>query len=375
MNKHGWTYKKLEDVCDFSRGLTYKGKDEVDYSSNVVLRSNNVDLATYTLNFDDLKYIAEDITIPEDKFIKKNSLLICMSNGSKQHLGKVAFIDRDYPYAFGGFMGLIKPIETEIFPKYVYYYCCSPKYKSFLHTIGNGANINNLRFSDIGKNQLPVPPMEEQEAIVAELDEINEAISALQQQVADLDTLAQSTFYDMFGDPEKNPFGFLKYPLSELCLLKAGKAIKANQLSDKKENRYPCYGGNGVRGFIDTYSHSGIYPIIGRQGALCGNINLAQGQFYATEHAVVASPIKEMNAMWLYFALQFMHLEKYAHGVAQPGLSVKDLNPLIMYYPPLVLQQDFAEKVEAIESAKAEINAQIAEMQTLLASRMDYYFD
>lgn len=131
MNKHGLTYKRLEDVCDFTRGLTYKGKDEVDYSSNVVLRSNNVDLATYTLNLDDLKYIAEDISIPEDKFIKKNTLLICMSNGSKQHLGKVAFIDRDYPYAFGGFMGLIKPNETEIFPKYVYYYCCSPKYKSF----------------------------------------------------------------------------------------------------------------------------------------------------------------------------------------------------------------------------------------------------
>ena len=110
----------IGSLASFSRGLTYSGSDEVDYSSNVVLRSNNIDLATNTLNFDELKYISDAINIPEDKKLQRNSIFMCMSNGSKQHLGKVAFIDRDYPYAFGGFMGLIKPKEDIIIPKLLY---------------------------------------------------------------------------------------------------------------------------------------------------------------------------------------------------------------------------------------------------------------
>lgn len=175
--REGWEYKKLGDVCGFKRGLTYSGKDEVVHSKNIVLRSNNVDLATFSLNFDELKYISDEIIISEDKKLKKGTLLMCMSNGSRQHLGKVAFVDKDYPYAFGGFMGLLCPIEDQIAPKYLYYYCCSPEYKSFLSHIGNGANINNLKFSQLSENPIPLPPLTIQQSIVSELDEINNLLS------------------------------------------------------------------------------------------------------------------------------------------------------------------------------------------------------
>lgn len=390
MNKHGWTYKRLEDVCDFTRGLTYKGKDEVDYSSNVVLRSNNVDLATYTLNLDELKYIAEDISIPEDKFVKKNSLLICMSNGSKQHLGKVAFIDRDYPYAFGGFMGLIKPIETEIFPKYVYYYCCSPKYKSFLLTIGNGANINNLRFSDIGKNQLPVPSMEEQVAIVAELDEINEAITDLQQQVTDLDNLTQSTFYDMFGDPETNPKGWDVKKIGDICTLKSGDSSANNS----KEGNLPYVKVADMNlaenadyiltssKFVDREQNQrGVFPIgtiifPKRGGAILTNKKrMTRVEVCCDLNVMGVIPSEVIDNIYLYQWFKIFDLSKVTSGSTVLQLNNCDIAPLKISLPPLALQQEFAAKVEAIESAKAEINAQIAEMQTLLASRMDYYFD
>lgn len=349
MNKHGWTYKKLGEVAKMYQPKTLSTQQLVENGRYLVYGANGV-IGRYT------EYNHEESEI----------LMTCRG-------ATCGSINVSEPKSWiNGNAMVIHPLDNNEFSRSYLAYCLLAADKTKIIT---GLAQPQITRQNLKELIVPIPSIGEQEAIVAELDEINEAIAALQQQVADLDTLAQSTFYTMFGEPEKNPFGFSTYPLSELCLLKAGKAIKANQLSDKKENRYPCYGGNGVRGFIETYSHSGIYPIIGRQGALCGNINLAQGKFYATEHAVVASPIKEMNALWLYFALQFMHLEKYAHGVAQPGLSVKDLNPLIMYYPALALQQEFAEKVEAIESAKAEINAQIAEMQTLLASRMDYYFD
>ena len=107
--KKGWEYKKLGDVATFARGLTYSKNDEVEQSNNIVLRSNNIDLIAGKLDFSELKYLKEDFVIPDDKRLRKGSLFICMSNGSKAHLGKVAYVDKDYGYAFGGFMGQITP--------------------------------------------------------------------------------------------------------------------------------------------------------------------------------------------------------------------------------------------------------------------------
>ena len=94
--KQGCEIKKLGEVVTFQRGLTYSKDDEVDFSSNCVLRSNNIELESMSILLDELKYIREDFIVGEDKKVKKDTILICMSNGSKQHLGKVAFIDKDY---------------------------------------------------------------------------------------------------------------------------------------------------------------------------------------------------------------------------------------------------------------------------------------
>ena len=126
--KEGWEYKKLKDIATFTRGLTYSKNDEAEISNNIVLRSNNVDLSTGKLNFDELKYLKSEFSIPEEKRVKKGSLLMCMSNGSKIHLGKVALINEDYPYAFGGFMALVTPNE-ELNPQFFHYSLSSPEYK------------------------------------------------------------------------------------------------------------------------------------------------------------------------------------------------------------------------------------------------------
>jgi len=207
------------------------------------------------------------------------------------------------------------------------------------------------------------------------LDLLSSIIEKKKTQLNELDNLAQSLFYEMFGDIENNTKSFETYKLGEVCNMKAGKAIKADELHDESYNLYPCYGGNGIRGYIDRFSHSGDFPIIGRQGALCGNVNFAMGDFYATEHAVVVTPIIDLNPLWLYYALIAMRLGQYAHGVAQPGLSVKDLNPLSIPIPQLSIQQQFAEKIKAIEHQKELIRKSIKEVETLFNSRMDYYFN
>jgi type I restriction enzyme S subunit len=174
--KQGWEIKKMLDVVDFQRGLTYSKNDEVEISDNVVLRSNNVDLKTNKLDFTELKYINPKIVIPENKKVKKGSLIICTANGSKSHLGKVALIDDDYDYAFGGFMGLIKPKEN-LNSDFLFHLMTSEAYKKFIGGLSDGANINNLKFGDLGKFEIPLPPLHEQNRIVSILDEAFAAIA------------------------------------------------------------------------------------------------------------------------------------------------------------------------------------------------------
>ena len=240
----------------------------------------------------------------------------------------------------------------------------------------NGVAIPQLTVPMIKNVSIPVPPIAEQEKIVAELDCLSGIIEKKKQQLKELDNLAQSIFYEMFGDPVENDRGWEEKKLGDVCSLKAGKAIKANELSDvASDNLYPCFGGNGIRGYIEKVSHHNQYPIIGRQGALCGNVVLSTKEFYATEHAVVVQPVVEMNIYWSYYTLMYMNLNRLAQGVAQPGLSVGRVNQENFILPPLALQQEFASKVEAIEKQKELIKQSIQETETLFNSRMDYYFN
>ncbi len=172
----GWTFQKLGELCTFQRGLTYGKSDEVESSANVVLRANNVDLESHELDLSELKYISDDVVIPPTKKVQPGALLLCMASGSKSHLGKVAFIDEDYGFAFGGFMGQVSPRRT-VDGRYIFYALTSGRYRSFIADLSDGVNINNLKFDDLGQFPVPVPPLPEQRRIVAILDEAFEAIA------------------------------------------------------------------------------------------------------------------------------------------------------------------------------------------------------
>ena len=211
------TIKKLGDISSFQRGLTYKKDDESTLSSKRVLRSNNIDIDSSSLDLTEVKYLRDDFFIPDDKKLKANSIFICMSNGSKQHVGKVAFIEKDMDYAFGGFMGLVVP-SSEVSAKYVFYACRSSAYRTFLSHIGNGIGITNLRFSDLEKFEIPIPSITDQRRIVAELDLLSGVIEKKNAQLRTLDELANTIFYEMFGNPDDSPYDIK--PLSKLSPFK-----------------------------------------------------------------------------------------------------------------------------------------------------------
>lgn len=168
--KAGWKVEALDELCEFQRGLTYAKGDEVDLSDNVVLRATNIDLTTNLLNFNELKYISDKVIVPDSKKVKKDSLMICTASGSKSHLGKVAYIDDDYGFAFGGFMGMITP-KDELLAKYLFHLMTSGVYKDFIRKLSDGANINNLKFDDLKRFVVPHPSVCEQRRIVSILDE------------------------------------------------------------------------------------------------------------------------------------------------------------------------------------------------------------
>ncbi|MEA3455018.1 MAG: N-6 DNA methylase [Campylobacterota bacterium] len=139
-------------------------------------------------------------------------------------------------------------------------------------------------------------------------------------------------------------------PLGEICEMKAGTFVSASNISDEKSlENYPCYGGNGLRGYTKTFTHNGTYSLVGRQGALCGNIHTVSGKFHATEHALVVTPLSNTNATWLEYKLREINLNQYATGTAQPGLSVKNLINIPISLPSLKQQKEIVSKIEVIE--------------------------
>ncbi|MGE4489051.1 MAG: restriction endonuclease subunit S [Kiritimatiellales bacterium] len=162
------------------------------------------------------------------------------------------------------------------------------------------------------------------------------------------------------------PEGWEETYLGKICDLQSGKFIAASAILEGKEkNSFPCFGGNGLRGYVDSYSHDGNYPLIGRQGALCGNVCWASGKFYATEHAVVATPTEKTASKWLYYKLDHLNLNKYATGVAQPGLSVQVLNQVASPLPPLPEQEAIAEVLECRDRGIRNLECKIVKKQLI----------
>ena len=137
--------------------------------------------------------------------------------------------------------------------------------------------------------------------------------------------------------------------IKTLFFLQAGKTIQASQVHDESNGKdYHCYGGNGIRGYVDFYNHNGDYPLIGRQGALCGNINRAIGKFYATEHAVCVYTYANTNISWACLFLTALNLNQYATATAQPGLAVANINEVLIPLPPLSEQRRIVERADTL---------------------------
>ena len=164
--------------------------------------------------------------------------------------------------------------------------------------------------------------------------------------------------------------------IASVASLKAGVSIDTSQeISYQIQGYYPCYGGNGLRGYVRDYTHDGIYNIIGRQGALCGNVRMATGKFHATEHAVVVTPIKKLNPYFLFNVLTKANINQYATGVAQPGLSVQNVNKrLYIHIPNFDEQQSIASYFQHLDSLIQSTTKKIESLKQVKAASLQSMF-
>lgn len=157
-----------------------------------------------------------------------------------------------------------------------------------------------------------------------------------------------------------------KKHLGDIAKISSGKIISSKEIYDTySKGLYPCYGGNGLRGYVKNFLYNGQYPIIGRVGALCGNVHLTNGPFFPTEHALVVSIKTNDDPRFIEYLLKSMNLNQYAKGVAQPVLSASTISELSAYLPPVSEQKSIVAELDLLSGIIEKKNAQLRTLDEL----------
>ena len=366
--REGWTYKKFEDCL--VKAPKAKQVQTSQYNTGTkypIVSQEDTLISGY---FDDDAYL----------YHIDNPIVVF-----GDHTRVLKYIDFDFVVGADGVKILI-PKEF-LNAKLLYYYLLWYK----IPNLGYSRHYKLLKEINI-----PVPSLSEQQSIVAELDKINELISLKKAQLSDLDALAQSIFYDMFGDPIENEKGWEVKKLGEICNIGTGATPSRIQ-----ENRY--FGGNipwvkttevCYQDIYDTeekitplaieetncklYPEGTLLMAMYGQGKTRGQV--AKLMVPAATNQACAAIIVNVEKLcidYLYMLLiiQYDNIRAMAQGGNQANLNMKLVGSIPLPLPPLSLQQEFAKRIELIEQQKAQISSTIKDLETLLASRMQYWFD
>lgn len=278
--------------------------------------------------------------------------------------------------------GVYRPVNHDrLNDDYIDYLLRTEEYRAAYMARSTGITDSRLRLYPEQFLGIPLlcPPLAEQAAIVRYLDHadelINRYISAKEQLIVLLEEQRQAVIHQavtrgMYHDaPLRHcdhwfsaaPQHWSIQRLKTLCAMKSGDGITTEAILP--EGPYPVYGGNGIRGYSRNFNRDGQFALIGRQGALCGNVRTASGTFWASEHAVVASLNMGHSFDWFVPLLEAMNLNQYSIAAAQPGLSVERVMNLSVPVPPSDEQAKIGELTKGVDadtsSAVSQVRRQI----------------
>ncbi|WP_300122594.1 restriction endonuclease subunit S [uncultured Enterococcus sp.] len=361
---------KLKDIFDLQMGKTPSRNNSEYWDTEDYKWISIADLSKNGMYILDTKeYLSEKAILESGiKVIPANTVVMSF----KLSIGKTAITVEDM-YSNEAIMSFHDKHIVEILPEYIFYMF---KYKNWDEGSNKAVMGKTLNKATLSETVIEICSIEKQKEIVNILNKMTCIIEKRQQELSELDTLIKARFVEMFGDPISNSKDFEVTELKDILKLKAGDFTPASDISDKKtpSNPYPCFGGNGIRGYVADYNQEGEYTLIGRQGALSGNVKFASGKFKNTEHALLVTPLIEMNSVWLNQLLVNLRLKRYQTGAAQPGLSVKNLLEIPIISVPLSLQNEFAAFVQQIDKLRVVIQKSLDEAQYLFDSLMQEYF-
>lgn len=327
--------RKLGDIVDVLIGGT-PSRANTEYFNGKNLWVSISEMNGNIINNTKEKISEEGIKKSNVKLIPKGTTLLSF----KLSIGKTAIAGKDL-YTNEAIAGLI-PKNNEVRNDYLFYLFNGKIIdleKDNFNTFGKSLNSSFLK----NEVKIPLPPLNIQKDIVNECqkvdDEVLKANETIEQSKNEIINLIKNSKIEK------------TVKLGDACDLKAGKFVSAKDINDENgKDLYPCYGGNGLRGYVKTFTHQGSYPLIGRQGALCGNVVFVKGKFHATEHAVAVTPKIDLDLIWLYHKLVIMDINQYKTGTAQPGLSVKNVNNVNIEIPPLETQKQIVSNIEKLEA-------------------------
>ena len=262
---------------------------------------------------------------------------------------------------------------SQVIPRFVYF-CLQMEHLEQYNTAGG---VPSLTQKVLNKIKLPVPPLEVQREIVRVLDSFLLLTDELTVKL-NTELIVRKKQYEFYRDKLLTFDNDVKIlPLGKVCDLQAGKAIKSAMISDTETVDTPitCYGANGCRGYVATYNQEGEKSIIGRQGALCGNVCYATGEYYATEHAVVVTDKGYFNSRYLFHVLTNADLNQYKTAGAQPRLSVSRLNEVRIAVPDKNIQDKIANVLDNFEAICTDLNIGLSAEIEARQKQYEYYRD
>ena len=364
----GVEYKKLGDVATISRGGNFQKKDFVEQGVPCIHYGQIY--TKYGLFVDStLTFISEE-NAKKQKMAVKNDVIMAVTSENIEDVCKSLAWLGDEDVAVSAHSAII---HHTLNPKYLVYYLHTEQFNFQKRKLAHGTKVIEVTPDRLNDVRLPVPPLEVQREIVNILDSFTLLTAELTAELT-----ARKKQYEFYRDKLLSFDTDVKIePLGNVCDLQAGKAIKANLISDEKTSMasIPCFGANGLRGYVNDYNQEGNKSIIGRQGALCGNVCYATGKYYATEHAVVVTDKGYFNSRYLFHALIHADLNQYKTAGAQPGLSVSRLNDVKIAVPNKEVQDRIADVLDNFEKICTDLNIGLPAEIEARQKQYEYYRD
>ncbi len=398
--KQGWEIKKLGDITTSINGL-WTGK-KPPFITIAVIRNTNF-TKDCKLDTSDIAYIDVEVKQYASRKLQCGDIIIEKSGGSdKQPVGRpILFNIEEGEYSFSNFTSTMRVNDkAAILPEFIH------RYLAYIYARGDTAamqskttGIRNLDFNLYKSIQVPVPPREEQERIVEELDCLSGIIERKRDQLRELDALAQSIFYQMFGDPITNEKGWevkpLKNSVFEMFLGPFGSALKTDCYVSKEDAYCMVYEQKHAikktmeleTHYIDKDKFESLKRFEVHSGDFIMSCRGTIGEIYRLPNnapigiihpSLMKIRIKEDVYHPTFFIRLLTHIVKNENtngNCVQMAITAKELGARTPITPPLTLQHEFADKIEAIEKQKELIKQSITQTEELFNSRMDYYFN